>query len=165
MIVACLFRCVGVDCAHCPEKSSKFAEDFRDSGLFAVSERLHGIGQTHARACAVDEKAGKVLPRHGCGSKEHAAEAIEAEPSAPAVVKREARRVIRRDHKADECEQAEAVVQNRRVVHPAAEVVKQLTYIVQNRRHVARGGTARFFSSGIRRRSKAPARRKAPEGR
>ena len=121
---AFLFQCVGVDCAHCPEKSSKFAEDFRDSGLFAVSERLHGIGQTHARACAVDEKAGKVLPRHCCGSKEHAAEAIEAEPSAPAMVKREACRVVGRDHEADESKQAEAVVQNRGIDLPVAEIAE-----------------------------------------
>ena len=61
------------------------------------------------------------------------------------MVKREACRVVGRDHEADEREQAEAVVQNRRVVHPAAEVVKQLTYIVQNRRHIARGGRHAFF--------------------
>ena len=102
--------------------------------LFAVSERLHGVGQAHARACAVDEKLRQRLPRHGRRAKEHAAEAIEAEPSAPAMVKREACRVVGRDHEADESKQAEAVVQNRRVVHPAAEVVKQLTYICRRQK-------------------------------
>ena len=98
-------------------------------------------------------------PRHGCGSKEHAAEAIEAEPSAPAMVKREACRVIRRDHEADESKQAEAVVQNRGVVHPAAEVVKQLS--IRNTKSPALPArqTARPSSSGTLRRAKAPARR------